>query len=67
VEKMLRRRLPSQAAQAIPFLQGHSSWQRTRDETSWSTANLLHRLSNLPSVPMAPLAPLPPFAFQEYW
>jgi len=67
VEKMLRRRLPSQTAQAIPFLQGHSSWQRTRDETSWSTANLLHRLSNLPSVPMAPLAPLPPFAFQEYW
>jgi hypothetical protein len=61
VEKMLRKKDPSQAAHADRLFPLHFSWKHTRAETVWSVPSLFRSQGDAPSAPMAP------FAFQEHW
>jgi hypothetical protein len=60
VQKMLRRKDPSQTAHVDQLFPGHSIWQQTTRDTPSSVPPLLRSLRDVPRTPMAP------FAFWEY-
>jgi exosortase len=61
VEKMLRRKDPSQTAYGVPFSPRHFGWQRTSGWAPWSPPTLFRSLGDAPAVPLAELS------YQERW